>query len=201
MKRIPVDYSALPDDALVRLMALGRTEALSALYDRYSRLVFSLALHVVDDQAAAEEITQDVFYRLWQNAAAYRPEQAKVTTWMTSITRYRAIDVLRQRGARPQQDNVEWAESALDLAPDPANDPEVAATLAMEQRRVRAAVALLPPEQREALALAFFRGLSHGEIAERLGQPLGTVKTRIRLGMQKLRDLLRDESSVPREIH
>ncbi len=196
-----MDYAAQTDEVLIRLMAQGRTEALSALYDRHARLVFSLALHVVGDQATAEEIVQDVFYRAWQNAATYRPEQAKVTTWMTSITRYRAIDVLRQRGARPQQVDVSWAEAAPDGLATASEEPEEAAALAIEQQRVRAAVATLPADQQEALALAFFQGLSHAEIAERLHQPLGTVKTRIRLAMHKLRELLRDEVRVPGQIH
>ncbi len=195
-----MDYSSVSDDGLVRLMAHGRTDALSALYDRYARLVYSLAIRIVDDQATAEEITQDVFYRIWQNAAAYRPEQAKVTTWLTSISRHRAIDALRQRRARPQQEQAGWAEINMELMPAPGDQPEEVVALALEGRRVRAAIAALPREQQDVLALAFFRGMSHSEIAEALGQPLGTVKTRIRLAMQKLRELLQDEARVPGEI-
>lgn len=192
--------TAPSDEALVQLMAQGRTDALSALYDRYARLVYGLALHMVDDQATAEEIAQDVFYRAWENASAYRPEQAKVTTWITSITRHRAIDALRRRRARPQHDNPGWAEADLDLVPDGAGEPEELVATAMERQRVRGAIRSLPREQREVLALAYFKGLSHGEIAASLQQPLGTVKTRIRAAVQKLRELLGDEARAEEEI-
>jgi RNA polymerase sigma-70 factor, ECF subfamily len=184
----------LGDDALIRLIALRRSDALSALYDRYSRLVFSMAYRVVGDRETAEEITQDVFYRVWENAATYRSEQAKLTTWMTSITRYRAIDILRKRQVRPERDSLNWEDAGLDGNPGALESPEELTDLALQQRRVRAAIAVLPVDQREVLALAYFQGLSHSQIAEKLGQPLGTVKTRIRLAMQRLRDLLKDET-------
>lgn len=188
------------DEALVQLMAQGRTDALSALYNRYARLVYGLALHMVDDQATAEEIAQDVFYRAWENASTYRPEQAKVTTWITSITRHRAIDSLRRRRARPHHDDLSWAEAALDLVPDGVGEPEELVVTAMERQRVRGAVRSLSREQREVLALAYFKGLSHSEIAASLQQPLGTVKTRIRAAVQKLRELLGDEARTEEEI-
>jgi len=188
------ELAPLGDDALIRLIALRRSDALSVLYDRYSRLVFSLALHVVGDRETAEEITQDVFYRVWENAAAYRSEQAKLTTWMTSITRNRSIDILRKRQVRPERDSQNWEDAGLDGHSSPANVPEDLTDLALQQQRVRLAIATLPPDQQEVLALAYFQGLSHSQIAERLEQPLGTVKTRIRLAMQRLRDLLQHES-------
>ncbi|GAB4539872.1 MAG: sigma-70 family RNA polymerase sigma factor [Anaerolineae bacterium] len=162
---------------------------MSELYDRHSRLVFSLAMNMVGDQGTAEEITLDVFTRLWDKASTYRPEQARVTTWLASITRYRSIDILRRRGSRPEQHSVSWAELPPDAMPD-TNGPEEAAELSMQRQRVRAAVAELPPEQRQVLTLAYFKGYTHREIAETLGQPLGTVKTRIRLAIHKLRDAL-----------
>lgn len=194
---IPLDYTALNDEALLRLIVQKRPEAISTLYDRYSRLVFSLALHVVGDRETAEEITQDVFYRVWENAESYRSEQAKVTTWMTSITRYRSIDILRKRRIRPESDSLEWAEtSAVAVSSGTPDGPEEMTDLALQQERIRLAISSLPPEQQSVLALAFFRGLTHSEIASSLNQPLGTVKTRIRLGMQKLREMLADELSV-----
>jgi RNA polymerase sigma-70 factor (ECF subfamily) len=188
----PMDYSKLDDVTLLQLMAQDRTEALGELYDRYNRLVFSLALAVVGDDATADEITLDVFTRLWQRSATYRVEKAKVTTWMTAITRHLAIDELRRRKARPEATSATWPEPA---APAQAGGRHVeeSVELALQRQRVRAAVAQLPPEQRQALALAYFRGLTHPQIAEALQQPLGTVKTRIRLAMQKLRYLLREE--------
>lgn len=191
-----MDLLTLDDEALIRLIAHSKTEALSVLYDRYGRLVFSLAIHIVGDQATAEEITQDVFFRIWEKASTYRVEQAKVSTWLTSITRYRAIDILRQRGVRPEQNSVDWAEDTLSMLPAGADDPEDATELSMEQKRIQKALANLPEDQRQAVALAYFQGMTHTEIAETLKVPLGTVKTRIRLAIQKLREMLRDDRSV-----
>jgi len=195
------DYSKLDDDALLRLIVLKRSEALGAFYDRYNRLVFSLAYHIVGDRETAEEITQDVFHKVWENAPGYNPGLAKPTTWMTSITRYRAIDILRKRRVRPEKDSVEWGEAALFAFPDATDPPEELAELQMQKQRIREAVAGLPSDQRAALALSYFHGLSHSEIAERLDLPLGTVKTRIRLAMQRLREQLLGGESVGEEIH
>ena len=188
------ELTALGDEALVRLIALRRSDALSALYDRYNRLVFSLALHVVGDRETAEEITQDVFYRVWENAATYRADQAKLTTWMTSITRNRAIDILRKRRVRPERDSLDWEDAGLDGSPTQSENPEELTDLALQQQRVRLAISALPVDQRQVLSLAYFQGLSHSQIAEKLDQPLGTVKTRIRLAMQRLREVLQDEN-------
>lgn len=185
-----VNYSTLDDATLLRLIAVSHDEALSALYDRYSRLVFSLAYHMVGDSQTAEEITQDVFVRVWEKADTYRQEQSKVSTWLTSITRYRSIDVLRRRGVRPELNSVSWAEVPPHAQPVGDNDPEETAEQELESLRIRRAIAALPPEQQQALGMAFFYGLTHRQIAELLGDPLGTVKTRIRLGMKKLRELL-----------
>ena len=187
-----MDYSTLNDETLINLLARSHPHALGELYDRYSRLVFSLALNIVGDQATAEEITLDVFARIWEKADTYRPERAKVSTWLVSITRHRSIDVLRRRGSRAERHSVGWADVSPDAVPS-VDGPEETAEIAMQRQRVRAAVAQLPPDQQEVLALAYFKGYTHREIAEALGQPLGTVKTRIRLGMQKLRQVLLDE--------
>jgi len=189
-----IAFAKLSDEALMRLVVMRRSEALGALYDRYGRLVFSLALQVVRDRGTAEEVAQDVFYQLWQNAATFRPEQAKLTTWMTSITRYRAIDVLRKRRSRPEKDSLEWAEVSPSSLPRSGDGPEELADLLLQQQQVRQAVASLSPDQQAVLSLAYFQGLSHSEIAAQLNQPLGTVKTRIRLAMQRLRELLKEDS-------
>lgn len=191
-----MDYSSLNDETLIRLIVHQRAEALSALYDRYSRLVYSLALNSVGDQATAEEITQDVFFRVWEKAGTYRLEQAKVSTWLTSITRYRAIDILRRRGSRPEQAWSGWDESFIHQQPSHEDGPEEIAELALDQQRVRLAIATLPADQQKALALAYFQGLTHAEISARLGEPLGTIKTRIRLAMQKLRKVLQQEMRI-----
>lgn len=190
-----MNYSSLNDKTLILLITRKQPDALSELYHRYNRLVFSLAMNSVGDRPLAEEITLDVFTRVWEKAETYRPGQSKVVTWLTSITRYRAIDVLRRRGSRPEQHSISWARVSPQPAPS-KNNPEKATELSILQQRVRAAVAQLPVEQREALALAFFKGYTHRQIAELLDQPLGTIKTRIRLAMQKLRRSLQDEEKT-----
>src|SRR5687768_14903831 len=108
-----MDYSKLDDVMLLQLMAQDRTEALGELYDRYNRLVFSLALAIVGDDPTADEITLDVFLRLWRQAANYRAEKARVTTWMTAITRHLAIDALRRRKARPEAQSADWPQPTV----------------------------------------------------------------------------------------
>lgn len=186
-----MDYAALDDDGLIRLIARADAGALAAFYDRYSRLVFGLALNVVGDPATAEEVAQDVFMRVWERAGQYRVEQARVSTWLTSIARHRAIDVLRRRGARAESHSVAWDDLTPSAQPSAAG-PEVETGLALQRDRVRAALAALPEDQKQVLALAYFKGYTQSEIASALGQPLGTVKTRIRRGMLKLRQVLDD---------
>ena len=183
------DYHKLDDEGLIQLIVQSCPEALSELYDRYGRMVFSLAVNTLGDAATAEEVTQDVFERVWERAGQYHAEQAKVSTWLTSIARHRAIDQLRRQGVRPEGQSVAWADLSPQAEPSTAG-PEQAAVLSIRRERVRAAVAQLPEEQKQVLALAYFKGYSQTEIAESLSLPLGTVKTRIRLAMEKLRALL-----------
>lgn len=180
------------DESLISLIAGSNEEALAQLYDRYHRLVFSLAFAIVHDQATAEEITLDVFMRVWQKAGVYRPDQAKVSTWLTHITRNHSIDVLRRWSARPEGHSTLWDEEAMRSDPSDQN-PVQAAEGSMQRERIQQALALLPEDQKQALFMAFFDGYSQSEIAEILKQPLGTVKTRIRLAMQKLRNFLQGE--------
>ena len=187
-----MDYTRLNDEALLQLIARSQENALSELYDRYSRLVYSVALNATADPSQAEEITQDVFVRVWESARTYRADQGRVATWLTSIARSRAIDVYRRSRVRGENLHISW-EEAESLDPPAPQDVEAEADLAQRQRWVRWAVAQLPAEQQQALGLAFFQGLSHAEIAQALGEPLGTIKTRIRLAMQKLRQLLYTE--------
>lgn len=183
------------------VIAAGRGDpalsgALGELYDRYGRLVFTVAVHIVGDTETAEEITQDVFVRAWEGAHAYRPEVARVGSWLVSISRHRAIDELRRRGVRPEKASVDWPEEAgIEEGLVDFQTPENSAEQSMWRKKVRASVASLPPDQREVLGLAYFRGLSHSEISEMLGQPLGTIKSRIRLAMRRLRDALTETAS------
>jgi RNA polymerase sigma-70 factor (ECF subfamily) len=176
------------DSALVQKVAQGDENALGELYDRYARLVFSVTLNMIGNRQTAEEITLDVFCRLWEKADTYRPELAKLPTWLTRMARNRTIDVLRKEDVRPSGHSVTWAEAGAAAISN--ENPETAADLTLEMERVRSAVAELPEKQQQVLALAYFRGYSHSEIAAELNLPLGTVKGRIRGGMQKLREQL-----------
>jgi len=178
----------------MRLIAQTRSEALGELYDRYNRLVFGMARNAVGDQALAEEITQDVFMRIWNKATTYQPEQGKVVSWIAGITRNRAIDVFRHQKTRLDGDSLSFDELPFFDPPDSQNVERETETR-IKGQRVQQALFLLPKDQRDALALAYFKGYTHEEAAEVLGEPLGTVKTRIRLGMQKLRELLEEEQT------
>jgi RNA polymerase sigma-70 factor (ECF subfamily) len=186
------EYANYEDERLISLIAQAHEAALAQLYDRYNRLVFSLALAIVNDRATAEEITLDVFMRVWQKAGTYRVERAKVSTWLTHIARHHAIDVLRRRAARLDQSAVYWDDAAPGVESS-EQGPQEFAEYSLRRERVHAALAELPSEQKQALTLAYFSGYTHQQIAQVLKQPLGTIKTRIRLAMQKLREHLRDE--------
>jgi RNA polymerase sigma-70 factor, ECF subfamily len=189
------DFTGYNDETLMSLIAQSQDGALAQLYDRYNRLVFSLAIAIVHDQPTAEEITLDVFMRVWQKAGMYRSDQARVKTWLAHITRNHSIDILRRRAARPEQSTVIWDDEAANSkvhGPDPAESAETR----MRRKRIHHALALLPNDQRQAVFLAYFEGYTQSQIAETLKQPLGTIKTRMRLAMQKLRDFLRDENEA-----
>ncbi len=190
------DYTRYDDEELIKLIAQAREEALAELYERYQRVIFSLALAIVEDRATAEEITIDVFIRVWQKAATYRADLSKVNTWLTHIARHHSIDVLRRRTIRPDHYAIHWDEIGLN-GKSFQEDPQESVEVSSRRTRVHAALAQLPADQKEAMLLAYFGGYSQSQIAEMLHLPLGTVKTRLRLAMQKLRDFLRDE----RELH
>lgn len=184
-----------PDDvALIKSIAGAQAEALSELYDRYSRLVFSVAFAILGDRSTADEVTLDVFVRVWRNAGSYRSELGKVSTWLVAITRHHAVDILRWQNSRPHSNSRNW-EDTLAVGGQAVRDTEEETELTLQRQTIRRAVAQLPEDQRQALVLAYFRGYTHEQIAETLKQPLGTIKTRIRLAMQKLRQFLESERS------
>jgi RNA polymerase sigma-70 factor (ECF subfamily) len=156
--------------------------AAAALYDRYGRLVFGVALRIVGDRGAAEEITQDVFVSCWRSAYRYRPEQGSLATWLLGITQHRAIDELRSRRGRARAREEPWA-----LPHDVAAAHDQGLDLRLLQADVRAALAALPPAQREVIELLYFGGLTRQQAAEQVRAPLGTIHTRLRLGMARLR--------------
>ena len=166
---------------------------MSMLYDRYARLVFSLALKILNDRAAAEEVVQEVFVKVWRRARDYRAERGKFSSWLTGITHHYAIDELRRRRVRPAASNDE--NDAADVIDDePA--PSDRALQSLEHRRIVDALNAIPMEQRRAIELAYFEGYTQQEIGEKLGEPLGTIKTRMRLGMRKLKALLEDREAI-----
>jgi RNA polymerase sigma-70 factor (ECF subfamily) len=179
--------SASADHAALERMARGDHEALAELYDRHSRLVFSLALRILRDQSDAEDIVQDVFSQAWRQAARYESSRGNPVAWLLNLTRSRAIDRLRGRRARP--DTAAGEPAPLDL-PDLSQPVDEQLSLSYQAARIRAAVDELSLLQRVAIELAFYEGLTHVEIAERLELPLGTVKTRIRQGLLKLKERL-----------
>lgn len=181
-----MDYKKFSDQTLLQLMEQKDENALGELYDRYSRLVYSIALNSLGEWAVAEEITQDVFFRVWKNAASYRKESGKVATWIAGITRNRSIDEIRRLSIRPEAEANFWEDGESDLWADTA-DVEQNVELSQQSNRVRMSVASLPAEQRQALTYAYFLGFSHSEIARLLDEPLGTIKTRIRLAMKKIK--------------
>ena len=173
--------------ALIRRVANGDQPALAALYDATNRLVFGLILRIVSDRATAEEVLLDVYTQVWRQAATYDTGRGAPLAWMMTIARSRAIDRLRS-GKREVQ-NKEPLDSIGEVSGGGVS-PEEASVFSERGRLVRTALGALVPEQREVIELAYYSGLSHSEIALKLGQPLGTVKTRTRLGMIKLRDIL-----------
>ena len=190
-----MDYSKLDDEALPRLIASKNEPSLGELYERYGKLVFSLAFNTLGEATLAEEITQDVFLRVWERGDSYLPEQGKVIAWLARIARNRAIDVLRRQKVRPEGHSASWAEMESQ-EPAATTNLEEEVELAQQKKRIRQAISQLPEEQKQALALAYFKGRSHQEISAELGVPLGTIKTRIRLAMQKLSHLLGEDSQA-----
>jgi RNA polymerase sigma-70 factor (ECF subfamily) len=176
----------LSDGELIAGVVRRDEAALGAIYGRYGRLVYAIALHITGDQPVAEEVVQDVFQAVWQAAWSFR-EGGSLSAWITAIARHRAIDATRAAGFRARS-REEWLDGAW-LAT--AGREDEADQLAL-RASVRMALAALPEGQRVALELAYYGGLTHAQIAQQLGEPLGTVKSRLRLGLLRLRDLLGD---------
>ncbi|HEY0242938.1 MAG TPA: sigma-70 family RNA polymerase sigma factor [Gemmatimonadaceae bacterium] len=176
------------DVALMRRMVEADETALGALYDRWVRSLYSLVLHLLKDPDEAEDVVEETFWQAWRKAGSYEPSRGAVSTWLLTIGRRKALDRLRAR-KRSREDLIGEDRSFADLPssdPDPSIDTEGAEL----RENVRRALNHLPAEQREVLELGYFNGLSQSEIADVTGQPLGTVKTRMRLAMQKLREPL-----------
>jgi RNA polymerase sigma-70 factor (ECF subfamily) len=176
---------AADDPDLVGRMTGGDSSALAELYDRHGRAIYSLACRILSDPADAEDVVQDVFSQAWRQAARYDRSRATVAGWLLMMTRTRSLDRLRARRARPAATAA--SEPALDTLADAGPGPEAATLTADAVRRMRRAMADLSELQRRAIELAYFEGLTQTDIADRLQEPLGTVKTRIRSALLKLR--------------
>ena len=174
--------------ALIKRVAEGDQSALTTLYDSTSRLVFGLILRVVADRSSAEEVLLDVYTQVWRQASTYDNKRGAPLAWLMTIARTRGID--RLRSGKHEHQHKESLDSIGEITATTAS-PEADTVTAERRQLVRSALDALSAEQREVIELAYFSGLSHSEIALKLGQPLGTVKTRTRLGMMKLRDMLR----------
>lgn len=189
---VPSDEES--DRALVQRVTTRDEAALATLYDRYAAQVNGLALSILHDPALSEEATHDVFLRVWEHPGAYNPERGTFAGWLLRVARNRSIDLLRRRREVPIGDA---GSDAADWIPDPAPDPGEQAILGLRRQEVRRAIGDLPDEQRRLLEMAYDTGLSQREIAERLGRPLGTVKSQIRSAMRRLADrLVADDPSL-----
>ncbi len=186
-----VAYDELADEDLMARLSSGDAAALEALYDRYGDLVYSTASRVLTDAHLAEDVSQEVFLCLWRQPEKYAAEKGRFVTWLVSVTRNRAVDEVRKRRRRFRHETASPVEKALGAPSGDGHDVALSAELADQRRALRAAMTALSPPQHEVIELAYFGGLTQREVARRLGQPLGTVKTRIRLGMLKLRQALR----------
>jgi RNA polymerase sigma-70 factor, ECF subfamily len=178
------DLAHLSDEAVVALTARSDEVALAELYDRFGRTAYGLALRVLRDEALAEDAVQEAFLAIWRGASRFLPERAKASTWILTLVHRRAVDLVR-REQRRRADPLPEVEAG-------AGGPsaEDSAWLRLERERIQAALRRLPDQQREAIELAYFGGFTQSELAERLGEPLGTIKSRMFAGLARLRELL-----------
>jgi RNA polymerase sigma factor (sigma-70 family) len=173
----------LSDEALVALLARSEQSALAELYDRYGRIAYGVALRVLRDQALAEDAVQEGFLAVWRTAPRFMPERGKASTWILTLVHRRAVDVVRREERR--------RADTLEHVPEPGGgDVHEDAWLRLQRERVQGALKQLPDPQREALELAYYGGFSQSELAERLGQPIGTIKSRMFAGLARMRELL-----------
>jgi RNA polymerase sigma factor (sigma-70 family) len=182
-------YRGLQDAQLVQLVAERDAGALEVLYERYGKVAYSLARRILTDEVLAQDVVQEVFLSLWRDARRFDAGRGTLATYLLSMTHHRAVDVVRR------EENLRrrrTSDEALEFQPDPAPGVEAEAEASERRSEVRAALAQLPPAQREALALAYFGGYTQREVAALVGVPLGTVKTRMAAGMRKLKEALRE---------
>lgn len=184
----------LSDEALAARVARGESTALEALYDRYAATVLGISLKILGDRAAAEDMLQETFWRVWRSAASYQPQRGTFTGWLFRIARNLAIDAYRRRNIRPRPiTDVDDSDSRIDQTPDPNMDVPEQSRVLLNHRLILGALGTLPRVQRQVIELAYFHGMTRQEIAEATGEALGTIHTRARLALQKLREELQRE--------
>ncbi len=179
------DLAHLSDEALVALVARGEESAVAELYDRFAGVAYGLALRVLRDASLAEDAVQEAFVAMWRSAGRFAPERAKASTWLLTLVHRRAVDLVR-RAERRRAEPLDQLEERGSEATDDA------VWLRLERDRVQQALRTLPDSQREALELAYYGGFTQSELADRLGQPIGTIKSRMFAGLARLRELLAD---------
>ena len=187
-----VDYESLDDHQLIQRISQVDKDALETLYTRYQTPVYSLAMFMLKQPALAEEVTQDIFLNIWLKAGSFNAERGQPKGWIMSVAHHKIVDVIRSR--RRTIVNTDPADyETLDLLPAAGASTEAQVEQTLERERIMRALATIPESQREVIMLAYFEGFSQSEMAERLAQPLGTIKTRVRLAMQKLRTVLEND--------
>jgi RNA polymerase sigma-70 factor, ECF subfamily len=185
----------MSDELLATKIARGSSAALEVLYDRYASTVLGISLKVIGDRAAAEDVLQETFWRVWRSAASYQSQRGSFTGWLFRIARNLAIDAYRRRNIRPRPiTDIDESDSKIDQTPDPNMDVAEQSQSLLSHKQVLSALATLPRVQRQVIEMAYYYGMTRQEIAEATGEALGTIHTRARLALQKLREeLQRDE--------
>ncbi|MEX1357763.1 MAG: sigma-70 family RNA polymerase sigma factor [Gaiellaceae bacterium] len=190
MQAVARDLAHFSDEALVALVARGEEDALAELYDRLGGIAYSLALRVLRDRALAEDAVQEAFLAVWRSAARFVPERARAQSWILTLVHRRAVDLVRREAVRRAE--------PLDDTDRPGGEPADQPTwLRYERERVQKALQTLPDQQRELIELAYYGGFTQSQLADRVGVPLGTVKSRMFAGLSRLSELLRDDEREP----
>jgi RNA polymerase sigma factor (sigma-70 family) len=183
-RQMPRSFAHLSDEAVVAMLARSDESALAELYDRFGRVAYGLALRILRDEKLAEDAVQEGFLAAWRNADRFIPERGRAGTWLLTLVHRRAVDLVRREDRRRTEALREGVE------PAPADSAEDDAWLRIERERVQSALRKLPDQQREALELAYYGGFTQSELAERLGEPVGTIKSRMFTGLARLREML-----------
>ena len=186
----PIDASNLDDEGLLAAIQQGDEDALAELYDRYGRLAFGLAYRILGERGTAEDVVQEAYLAVWRRSTSFRADRGSARAWLMSIVHNAAID--RRRGRFKREQEVVPIDDLEFRLESEADDAFAVVSEQIEAEQIRSALGSLPTEQRQAIELAYFGGLTQQEISERTGTPLGTVKSRMRLGLPKLRSLLAD---------